>query len=137
MQRQAAVQPATSGTVIIECLNFDTVTPELPAMYESAQKPLRHDSRNGSWATQLPWSLVECSTEWLHIHFEARHRLMHSQQRHAVTAWARSTRRYTGGKLFAGLYALYAGLVFIVSAALIFTPIVHRVLHKFHWDSKL
>lgn len=42
-----------------------------------------------------------------------------------------------GGKVFAGIYALYAGLVFIVSAALIFTPIVHRVLHKFHWDSKL
>jgi len=41
------------------------------------------------------------------------------------------------GKLFAGLYALYAGLVFIVTAALIFTPIVHRVLHKFHWDSEL
>ena len=42
-----------------------------------------------------------------------------------------------GGKLFAGLYALYAGLVFIVTAALIFTPIAHRLLHKFHWDSKL
>ncbi|WP_114970317.1 hypothetical protein [Rhodoferax ferrireducens] len=41
-----------------------------------------------------------------------------------------------GGKLFAGLYALYAGLVFIVTAALVFTPIVHRVLHKFHWDEK-
>lgn len=41
-----------------------------------------------------------------------------------------------GGKIFAGVYALYAGLVFIVTAALIFTPIVHRVLHKFHWDSK-
>lgn len=41
-----------------------------------------------------------------------------------------------GGKLFAGLYALYAGLVFIVSAALIFTPVVHRVLHKFHWDAE-
>lgn len=40
-----------------------------------------------------------------------------------------------GGKLFAGMYALYAGLVFIVSAALICTPVVHRVLHKFHWDS--
>jgi hypothetical protein len=39
-----------------------------------------------------------------------------------------------GGKLFAGLYALYAGLVFIVTAALIFTPIVHRILHKFHWE---
>jgi hypothetical protein len=41
-----------------------------------------------------------------------------------------------GGKLFAGIYALYAGLVFIVSAALVFTPIVHRVMHKFHWDEK-
>jgi len=41
-----------------------------------------------------------------------------------------------GGKLFAGLYALYAGLLFIVAAALIFAPVVHRVLHKFHWDSK-
>jgi hypothetical protein len=43
----------------------------------------------------------------------------------------------SAGKLFAGLYALYAGLVFIVTAALVLTPIVHRVLHKFHADSKL
>lgn len=42
-----------------------------------------------------------------------------------------------GGKLFAGLYALYAGLVFVVSAALVFTPILHRVLHVFHWSTKL
>ena len=42
-----------------------------------------------------------------------------------------------GGKLFAGIYALYAGLVFIITAALLFTPILHRVLHKFHWDDKL
>jgi hypothetical protein len=41
-----------------------------------------------------------------------------------------------GGKFFAGCYALYAGLVFIVSAALIFTPLLHRVLHRFHWDDK-
>ena len=40
------------------------------------------------------------------------------------------------GKLFAGLYALYAGLVFIVSAALIFTPIAHRILHSFHWGTR-
>jgi hypothetical protein len=40
----------------------------------------------------------------------------------------------TVGKLFAGFYALYSGLVFIVSAALIFTPVLHRVLHRFHWD---
>ena len=42
-----------------------------------------------------------------------------------------------GGKLFAGCYALYAGLVFIATAALIFTPVLHRVIHKFHWDSKV
>ncbi len=41
------------------------------------------------------------------------------------------------GKLFAGLYALYAGLVFIASAALMLTPIAHRVLHHFHWREKL
>lgn len=39
------------------------------------------------------------------------------------------------GIFFAGMYALYAGLVFIVTAALVFTPVVHRLLHKFHWDA--
>jgi hypothetical protein len=42
-----------------------------------------------------------------------------------------------GGKLFAGLYALYAGLIFIVSAALILTPIIRRILHKFHWNDEI
>jgi len=40
------------------------------------------------------------------------------------------------GKLFAGLFALYAGLVFIVTAALLFTPLLHRLMHRFHWDEK-
>jgi hypothetical protein len=38
------------------------------------------------------------------------------------------------GKLFAGLYALYAGLVLIVVAALLITPVIHRVLHLLHWE---
>lgn len=41
------------------------------------------------------------------------------------------------GKLFAGCYALYAGLVFIVTAALLFTPVLHRLMHHFHWSEKL
>jgi hypothetical protein len=41
------------------------------------------------------------------------------------------------GKLFAGCYALYAGLVFVATAALVLTPLLHRVLHRFHWDDKL
>ncbi len=39
-----------------------------------------------------------------------------------------------GGKLFAGLYALYAGLVFLIAAAVMLAPVLHRLLHKFHWD---
>ena len=42
----------------------------------------------------------------------------------------------SGGKLFAGFFALYAGLVFIVTAALLFTPLLHRLMHRFHWDDK-
>jgi hypothetical protein len=38
------------------------------------------------------------------------------------------------GKLFAGAYALFAGLVFIVTAGLLLAPLVHRVLHSFHWE---
>jgi hypothetical protein len=42
----------------------------------------------------------------------------------------------TGGKLFAGVFALYAGMVFVVSAALVLTPVVHRALHHFHVSDK-
>jgi hypothetical protein len=35
-------------------------------------------------------------------------------------------------KIFAGVYSLYAGLVFIVSASVLMAPIVHRILHKLH-----
>ena len=40
------------------------------------------------------------------------------------------------GKLFAGCFALYAGLLFIALTALVLTPVLHRVLHRFHWDDK-
>jgi hypothetical protein len=40
------------------------------------------------------------------------------------------------GKLFAGFFALYAGLVFILVAALLFTPLLHRLMHRLHWDDK-
>jgi hypothetical protein len=37
-------------------------------------------------------------------------------------------------KIFAGIYALYAGLVFIASAGLILLPVAHRLLHRLHLD---
>lgn len=38
----------------------------------------------------------------------------------------------SGGKLFAGLYALYCGLVVIAVAGLLLAPVLHRVLHRLH-----
>jgi hypothetical protein len=40
------------------------------------------------------------------------------------------------GKLFAGWYALYAGLVFLVVASIILAPVLHRMLHLFHADER-
>src|SRR5258707_1325941 len=39
-----------------------------------------------------------------------------------------------GGKVFAGCYALYCGLVFLIVTALLIAPIVHRIMHRFHWE---
>ena len=41
-----------------------------------------------------------------------------------------------GGKLFAGVYALYAGLLLIGTSGLILAPIFHRVLHSFHVEDE-
>ncbi len=38
----------------------------------------------------------------------------------------------TAVKLFASGYALFSGLVFIALMGLLLTPVVHRMLHKFH-----
>jgi hypothetical protein len=41
----------------------------------------------------------------------------------------------SGGKLFAGLYALYCGLAVIAVASVMLAPVVHRLLHKLHVES--
>ncbi len=40
-----------------------------------------------------------------------------------------------GGKLFAGLYALYCGLGVLIAFAIVVAPAFHRMLHKFHWSA--
>ena len=39
------------------------------------------------------------------------------------------------GKLFAGCYALFSGLLLIVATGIILAPVVHRVLHQFHVEA--
>ena len=35
-------------------------------------------------------------------------------------------------KIFSSIYAIYSGVAFLTSVAVIFSPVVHRFLHKFH-----
>jgi hypothetical protein len=41
-----------------------------------------------------------------------------------------------GGKIFAALYAMFSGVVFLVAIGVLAAPIFHRVLHQFHLDSE-
>lgn len=42
----------------------------------------------------------------------------------------------TGGKVFAGCYALLSGLIIIVATGVVLAPIFHRVLHCFHVETE-
>ena len=44
--------------------------------------------------------------------------------------------RTNGGKVFAGIFALYAGMVFLVVAGLLLVPVIHRIAHLFHFEGK-
>jgi hypothetical protein len=41
-----------------------------------------------------------------------------------------------GGKLFASIYALFSGVLFLVAAGVMVAPVVHRILHRLHMDSE-
>jgi hypothetical protein len=41
----------------------------------------------------------------------------------------------SAGKIFAGVYALYSGILVIGTAGIILAPIFHRVLHSIHVES--
>ena len=43
----------------------------------------------------------------------------------------------TAGKIFAGLYAIYSGFAVLGMAAVVFAPVVHRVLHRFHLEERV
>ena len=41
-----------------------------------------------------------------------------------------------GGKIFAGCYALFCGLIFVTVITIILAPIFHRFIHKFHLEAE-
>jgi hypothetical protein len=42
----------------------------------------------------------------------------------------------SSAKLFASVYALFSGFVFLSAVGVVIAPIFHRVLHKFHLDDE-
>lgn len=40
------------------------------------------------------------------------------------------------GKVFASLYALFSGVIFLAATGVIIAPLVHRVLHRMHLDDE-
>ena len=47
-----------------------------------------------------------------------------------------ATLQTDGGKMFAGCYALFSGIALIAILGIIFAPVVHRFLHKFHLEDE-
>ncbi len=41
----------------------------------------------------------------------------------------------TGGKLFAGTYAIMSGLFLVVATGFVLAPVLHRILHVLHVES--
>jgi len=40
------------------------------------------------------------------------------------------------GNIFASLYALFCGVIFIVAMGIMVAPVIHRFLHKFHFRTQ-
>jgi hypothetical protein len=47
-----------------------------------------------------------------------------------------ATLQTDAGKIFAGSYALFSGLALIAILGIIFAPVVHRSLHKYHLEDE-
>ncbi len=41
----------------------------------------------------------------------------------------------TGGKIFAGSYAIFSGLLIVIATGFVLAPVFHRVLHRFHVET--
>jgi len=41
----------------------------------------------------------------------------------------------TSGKIFAGSYAIFSGLIIVIATGFVLAPIFHRVLHRFHVET--
>jgi hypothetical protein len=40
-------------------------------------------------------------------------------------------------KIFASVYALFSGVIFLSATAVVLSPIFHRIMHRFHLEEEL
>lgn len=40
-----------------------------------------------------------------------------------------------GAKIFASVYAIYSGVVLLASVGVLISPVLHRILHRFHLET--
>jgi hypothetical protein len=109
-------------------------------MFESHSAPLvprevflRRLARHGGYAAGLLAASWTAGTVGFHV-FAAQH-WIDAQLNAAMLLGGMGPTgeiQSDGGKIFASLFALYAGLFFIGVAAIIAAPIAHRLLHTFH-----
>ena len=111
-------------------------------MYETHRQPplsRSHFLRRMLWHLLIALCLVGASLAlgmWGYMHFEDlawRDAFLNSAMLLGGMGPVESPAT-SGGKIFAGLYALYAGLMFLVAAGVLAAPVLHRLMHKFHWD---
>lgn len=97
----------------------------------------RHLARQGSWAALLV--VVSLTGGTLGFHAFSRQSWVDAFLNASMLLGGMGPVGDLGpaaGKLFAAGYALYAGLMFLVVAGLLVTPVFHRVLHRFHMEGK-
>jgi hypothetical protein len=71
---------------------------------------------------------TERTFSWIDSYLNAAMLLGGMGQVDAPHTWA--------GKFFAGTYALYAGLLVIFVTGLLLAPLLHRLMHRFHWTEQ-
>ena len=63
---------------------------------------------------------------WAHAFHQTASYLGGFEAIHRPTTW--------GGMIWNGVFALYAGLIFVATPGIVVAPVLHRVLHWLHWD---
>ena len=109
-----------------------------PSAHPAAHRDFwRHLARQGSWAVLLV--IVSLTGGTLGFHVFSRQLWVDAFLNASMLLGGMGPVGDLGppaGKLFAAGYALYAGLMFLVIAGLLVTPVFHRVLHRFHMEGK-